>query len=166
LTIFKNFYCGNFGFIVRSVMIDLLVEKLQLINGQTSPDGLFYQPYTFHMSVIARRGFQFLDQINDFPYVMCIGGRTDWRHSKGGVIYKTIPVHIRSFVFNEEGATIDQMEDLAEDIEQIVNSLRILDRDKNIVDARVDTISTDEGLMAPYGVLDMNIRIVTEHYAC
>jgi hypothetical protein len=146
-------------------MIDLLVEKLRLIDGQVSPAHLFYAPYTFHTNVFqnVRRGFQFLDQINDFPYIMCVGGRTDWKHLPGGIIYKTTPVHIRSFVFNEEGATIDQMEDLAEDIEQIVNSLRRLDPDRCIVDSRVDTISTDEGLMAPYGVLDMNIRIVTEN---
>jgi len=79
-------------------------------------------------------------------------------HISGNIRYYAMDIALRAYVRGEDAqALLDQ---LMLDIEDVTNNFRNnADRSLEIVDARIQTTHSDEGLMNPYGVTDMRIRI-------
>ena len=104
------------------------------------------------------RGFRWLDSINDFPYITYNVQDSALVHISGNIRYYAMDIALRAYVRGENAqALLDQ---LMLDIEDITNSFAgTSDRSLEIVDARIQTVHSDEGLMTPYGVTDMRIRI-------
>lgn len=97
-----------------------------------------------------------LDQINDFPYIT-FASQSDVRtHISSDVRYGVIDVNIRAYVRGEGSQALsDQLLlDLEEHIQDFQHS--------QVEDCRVMQVSTDEGVLEPYGVVDMTVRIAYE----
>jgi hypothetical protein len=104
------------------------------------------------------RGFRWLDSINEFPYITYNVQDSVLVHISDNIRYYAMDIALRAYVRGEDPqALLDQ---LMLDIEDITINFRdSAPRSLEIVDARIQTTHSDEGLMAPYGVTDMRIRI-------
>ena len=104
--------------------------------------------------------FKFLDELNDFPSVCFVAG-TERRDQLGANRrLATIDVALRGYVFDENN--VDKAEILAQNVESKVDSFsaNVAARANGVSDARVVSFRTDEGLLQPYGVADLEIQIL------
>ena len=104
--------------------------------------------------------FKFLDELNDFPSVCFVAG-TERREQLGANRrLATIDVALRGYVFDENN--VDKAEILAQNVESKVDSFsaNVAAQANGVSDARVVSFRTDEGLLQPYGVADLEIEIL------
>ena len=139
----------------RKRIMDFLVSQLQRIDGEA--DGRDYVPvrndYVYKTNVFDNvfRRMKFLTEINDFP-TLCITAAGEDRIEIGaGVRFGTFGFEIRGYVKDEN--TIEVEEDLADDIEYVLESVNNQPNAFDIVDVRITSTETDEGLMTPFGVV-------------
>ena len=106
----------------------------------------------------------FLNEVNDFPFV-CMKVEPETRfHYGAGRKLATLVILLRAYVFDGDSSEIiDLAEDLGMDIESLVlQPFAEAHRDLDVDMCNCVTFATDEGLMAPYGVMDQTINIVYE----
>ena len=151
---------------VRTQVVDLLVSDLKNIDGgtATSNPGNFIDPYTFKSNVFDTnvfRNWKYLEEINDFPTICFMVGAVTRQHVGGDIRYEFFEVNFRGYVHGED--SLNLADDLAEDIDFVVNSFRNKASTTNstleISDALVLSVSTDEGLFDPYGLCDIRAQI-------
>lgn len=137
----------------RKEITELLVSELKKINGSVST---FDASYTYNLDISNNcfRRMKFLDEINDFPTV-CVNAGTEARiYDTSGLTTGELNITIRSYVRAENPITT--AESLADDIEHVVYNLG--DRsDIGMLDMTIEGVSTDEGLVAPFGILEIDI---------
>mgnify|MGYP001165177180 FL=1 len=149
----------------RTQIIDFVVTELKKINGntdsRTAPTRSGYEYKTNVFNNVHRR-LKFLNEINDFPTLCVSAGDEDKVSIGAGVRFGTMGVQIRGYVKSEN--SLDAAEDLADDIEFVINTMSIESSNATfqIVDARVDSIETDEGLFEPFGVVNIGVTISYE----
>jgi len=146
------------------------VTTLEIVDGgsgyTTASLSIAAPPLSFNSSVYSNvhREWKYLQEINDFPTICFMTGRVNREHQGGGIRYDTLNVSIRGYVMQDD--SVSACEDLAEDVEQVVNKLRDVKTAENaqaIVDSRVLSIRTDEGLFEPYGVVDILAEITYDY---
>ena len=104
--------------------------------------------------------FKFLEELNDFPSV-CFVASSESREQLGtNRRLGTIEVALRGYVFDENN--VDKAEILAQNVESKVDSFsaNVAARANGVSDARVVSFRTDEGLLQPYGVADLEVQIL------
>lgn len=143
-------------------MLEALVRELRLIDGGTS---VLDSHYTFeldcHENVYPQ--YRFLEEINDFPTVCFYVVEETVTHIGGDVRYKTALINLRGYVHENLGEWEDSnwwAEALLDDIEHVLRHIR--ERNRCFIDVRILELSTDEGIMVPYGVADMILSITYE----
>ena len=137
----------------RKEITELLVSELKKINGSVST---FTASYTYNLDISnnCSRRMKFLDEINDFPAVCVNAGTEATIFDTSGLTSGELNITIRSYVRAENPITT--AESLADDIEHIVYNLG--DRsDIGMLDMTIEGVSTDEGLVAPFGILEIDI---------
>lgn len=125
------------------------------------------------LSSVATVGPQFLDDVQTFPSVAVlrpsIGGRRGERHQRSSSRRATVVRNaiggrntldsfsfiVRGYICTTVETAIDDCERLARDIEAAIQSIQ----SPLIYDAYVETVHTDEGLYAPYGICDLQCRV-------
>jgi hypothetical protein len=118
-------------------------------------------------------GAQFLDKVNDFPSVVVlrpmISGKIGEQHQNvssrratvirnaigGRVTLDELHLTIRGYTYTTMEDSIDDCEALARQIETVIQTLS----SPLIYSAKVLTVHTDEGLMTPYGICDIQCSI-------
>lgn len=136
-----------------------MYQRTQLINTALAP--------------IGQVGAQFLEDVNDFPSVAILrpmtAGKIGEQHQNvssrratiirnsigGHVTLDALTLTIRGYVRTTEEDSINSSEELARQIETAIQSLR----SPLIYSAKVLTVHTDEGLMSPYGICDVQCVI-------
>ena len=146
----------------RTQIIGFVVTELKRINGntesRTAPTRNDYEYKTNVFNNVFRR-LKMLNEINDFP-TLCVSAGTEDRLEIGaGVRFGTMGLQIRGYVKSEN--SLDTAEDLVDDIEFVINTMAIEANNDTfqIVDARVDSVETDEGLFEPFGVVNIGVTI-------
>ena len=137
----------------RKEITELLVSELKKINGSVST---FDSSYTYNFNIFnnAIRRMKFLDEINDFPTICVNAGEESRIYDTLGLTTGELNLTIRSYVKAENPITT--AENLADDIEHIVYHLG--DRsDIGVLDITIQSVSTDEGLVAPFGILEIEV---------
>ena len=106
------------------------------------------------------KNYKFLDEINDFPSVCFVAGSENREELGANRRLGTIEVALRGYVFDENN--VDIAEILAQNVESKVDSFyaNVAARANGVADARVTAFRTDEGLLQPYGVADLEIEIL------
>lgn len=149
----------------RRQIIDEIVTALKLIDGTTenlsnSPRS----PYTFcsnvFTNVFARQ--EYLSAVNDFPSVYCYPISSETRTRVGDAqVFSTFLLEVRGYVYSDDNS-IERASDLAQDIQYIIDSMKYRPSFKplNVTECRVQSLSTDEGIMEPYGVVEIRALIV------
>jgi len=132
----------------RTEILNYLVDRLSTIN---TSNGFLTDVSAVH------RLYKFLDDINDFPTITLGGAGENNDEFGDGQILKTMTQSIRGYVMTDDDSLHDS-ENLASDIETVVNSYAA--NAANLVhEARVVSLSTDEGLLTPYGLAELTIEI-------
>jgi hypothetical protein len=115
-------------------------------------------------------GAQFLDDVNSFPSVVILRPMLSAKNnsnlsSRRATVTRTalgaqatlneLTITIRGYTCTTMETSVDETEQLARQIEEIIQTLS----SPLIYSAKVLTVHTDEGLYAPYGICDIQCSI-------
>jgi hypothetical protein len=136
----------------RTRIVEALVTKLKSVstdNGYNSDLG---------ESVTSRH--KFWDEVNQFPTVCVVGGQEEREYLPAGFVWGHYSVSLKLYVKNGDDPQ-PSLENLITDVEKVINdSLRLeYDTGRQTADMKIKHIVTDEGLLAPYGVGEVNISV-------
>ena len=140
----------------RRKIVDALVDKMRLINGQ--------HPYNSNVFNNVKGKMLFLDEIEEYPKVCVIAGDEVREYQTAGFKWRFLTVNIRAYVRNEEDAQ-EELATLFEDIEKIIDESDALVYDTSIIpngtttSMTIDSITTDEGAIAPLGIGEMSVTV-------
>jgi hypothetical protein len=130
----------------------MATRRRQIIDGFKTELG---QTPDVDASNIFKR-FKFLDELNDFPSICFVAGSESREQLGVNRRLGTIEVALRGYVFDENNV------DIAEILESKVDSFsaNVAALANGVSDARVVSFRTDEGLLQPYGVADLEVEIL------
>jgi len=140
----------------RRKIVDALVEKIKLVNGQ--------HPYNSNVFNNVSGKLKFLDEIEEYPKVCIVAGDEIREYQTAGFKWRFLTLSIRAYVRNEEDAQ-EELATLFEDIEKIVDENDALVYDTSVIpngtttSMTIDSISTDEGVIAPLGIGEMLVTV-------
>lgn len=137
----------------RTSIVKALAEKFKLIAGT---------PYNTDISSNSYPKMKFWDEVNDFPSVYMSSGSESREYHPAGFAWGFLNISIKAYTKGEDAQ--DQLELLLEDIESILDgTLGVLVYDSTngyeTSEISILSITTDEGLLAPYAVGEINILI-------
>ena len=140
----------------RRKIVDAVVDKIKLINGQ--------HPYNSNVFNNVKGKMLFLDEIEEYPKICVIAGDEVREYQTAGFKWRFLSLTIRAYVRNEEDAQ-EELATLFEDIEKIVDENDALVYDTSVIpngtttSMTLDSISTDEGVIAPLGIGEMLVTV-------
>jgi hypothetical protein len=140
----------------RKKVVDALVNKIKLINGQ--------YPYNSNVSDNVDGHLKFLDEIEQYPKVCVVAGDEFREYQPNAFKWRLLDLTIRVYI-HDNNDTQETLALLLDDIESIID-----DNDNLVYDDTVDpsqsttsltigSISTDEGVIAPLGIGEMTVRV-------
>jgi len=109
------------------------------------------------------RGMRFLHEVNSFPAFYIHPQNESRVHEGDGGAYAICAVSLRGYQYSDQ---LDDIETFMRSIEIAIQTYAPANRSL-VDDARVISVRTDEGTMAPYGIVDMQLEIlyrVDYHY--
>lgn len=137
----------------RTSILKALVEKLKLIDGTT--------PYNTNLYGAAYPQLKFWDNVQNFPCVYSSPGSEQREYLPGNFTWAYLGISLKVYCKGEDA--IDQLELLLEDIETVVDNNRQLVYDTakgyETTEILVASITTDEGLLVPYAVGEINLQV-------
>lgn len=137
----------------RASITNALVDTLKTIDGSTGFQSNLFNNVTNKL--------KFWDEIADFPTVCVIPGGETREYLPGAFKWAFLNISLKVYTKGEEPLT--ELENLLEDIEKVVDNNRVLvyDVDSNLrtTEILITSIITDEGLLAPYGVGEVNLQV-------
>lgn len=139
----------------RRTITEYIIEQLKLINGGTSSFDSSYA-YLTKLYNNVFRGLRFIDEINDFPSVYIQAGEEERFYQTNEFTLANLRLTLYIYVKAEDSE--DKLENLIQDIEHVVYSLAP-NPNLEIADVIIETMSTDEGLMRPFGIGEAIISI-------
>ena len=133
--------------------MNALAAKVALIDGTGS--------YKTTLSGNAYPKLKFWDEVMDFPAVYMSPGSESREYLPGAFTWGYLNISIKLYCKGEESQ--QQLEDLLEDVENVIDANRVLVYDTTnnyeTTEILVSSITTDEGLLAPYAVGEINIQV-------
>lgn len=139
----------------RTSIVKAIQEKLKGINGT---DGYNLNVYDNVYNVM-----KFWDEIQDFPAIYLTAGVENREYLPGGFKWGFLVVNIRAYVKDE--LPEEQLELLISDIETVIdatNGVLVYDLDAvcaQTTDINLVSIITDEGVLNPFGVAEITLRV-------
>lgn len=137
----------------RTSILKALVEKFKLIDGS--------DPYSINIFNNAYPTIRFWDEVNDFPCIYGSTGSESRDYLPGGFTWAYLGISLKLYTKGESAQ--NQLEVLLEDMETVITNNRVLvyDTEKNYetTEILVVSITTDEGLLAPYAVGEINLQV-------
>jgi hypothetical protein len=138
----------------RTSIVTALSEKFKLIDGTSKyKSDLFDNSYP---------KLKFWDEVQDFPSVYLTAGSEFREYLPGDFTWGYLNVSVKVYVKNESEAQQD-LEDLLDDLENVIDANRVLvyDSTNNLstTEILIQSITTDEGLLAPYGVGEIILQV-------
>jgi len=140
----------------RKEITELVVQEFKKINGSFSTFDANYIYSTDVANNVFRR-LKFLDEINDFPTICVNAGAEARIYHSTGLITGELTLNIRAYLRSENPITA--AENLADDIEHIIYHFGDKS-DIGILNITMQSVSTDEGLVAPFGILEIDILVI------
>lgn len=138
----------------RKSIVTALAEKFQTIDGTT--------PYTVDISNNSYPYLKFWDEVNDFPSVYVSPTNERREYHLADFAWGMLNVCVRVYCKSEDQAQT-QLEELLTDLETCINANRQLvydaDNGYETTEILIDSITTDEGLLAPYAVGEIYLQV-------
>lgn len=104
---------------------------------------------------------KFWDEVNDFPSVYMTAGSEMREYLPSNFTWGYLGVSVKVYVRSEDTAQ-EQLEQVLSDIETCIDANRVLVYDESgnqTTEILVQSITTDEGLLAPFGVGEINLQV-------
>ena len=137
----------------RTSIIRALTEKLKQIDGGA--------PYQTNLFNNAYAKLKFWDEVEDFPSIYLTPGSEQREYHPGGFSWGYLGISVKVYCRGEEAQL--ELERLLEDVETCVDANRVLvydlDRNYETTEILIQSITTDEGLLAPYAVGEINLQV-------
>ena len=138
----------------RTSIVKALAEKFKTIDGTA--------PYTTNLQNQSFAKLKFWDEVNDFPSVYLSPGTEMREYHPADFAWGMLGVCVKVYCKSEELAQ-EQLEQLLEDLERCIDANRqlVYDATNNYetTEILIDSITTDEGLLAPYAVGEINLQV-------
>ena len=138
----------------RAKIVAALAEKFKTIDG--------YPPYTTNLSGNSFAKLKFWDEIQDFPSVYLSPGAETREYHPSDFAWGMLRICVKVYCKSEDYAQ-EQLELLLGDIETCVDKNRRLVYDTTngyeTTEILIDSITTDEGLLAPYAVGEIYLQV-------
>jgi hypothetical protein len=137
----------------RTSILKALVTKLKQINGTGS--------YNVNIFNNAYPKLKFWDEVKDFPCIYGSAGTEVREYLPGTFTWAYLNIALKVYCKGEDAH--DQLELLLEDIENVIDANRVLVYDSTnnyeTTEILIQSITTDEGLLAPYAVGEINLQV-------
>ena len=140
----------------RREIANSIVENLKKIDGSISDFDSTYI-YTRNLYSKVERKIVFPNEINDYPAVFIHPGTETRNYETSEFTTANLPIVIYLYV-NEEDP-VSAIEEISQDIEHVLYHLTYNPTLK-IEDINIESITTDEGLLAPFGVGLITINVL------
>lgn len=138
----------------RISIVKALTEKFKEIDGT----GI----YKTNLFQNAHPKLKFWDEVNDFPSVYLAAGTEMREYLPSNFIWGYLNISVKVYVKSEDEAQ-EQLEALLADLETCVDANRVLAYGEmpgeETTEILVQSITTDEGLLAPFGVGEINLQV-------
>ena len=138
----------------RVAILKALTEKFKTIDGTGG--------YTTNLYNNSYPKLKFWDEVNDFPAVYATAGTELREYLPGNFTWGYLNISIKVYVKSEDQAQ-EQLEALLSDLETCIDSNRVLTYDiansYETTEILIQSITTDEGLLAPYAVGEINLQV-------
>lgn len=137
----------------RTSIIKALTEKLKQIDGTEGyKTNIFGNAYPY---------LKFWDEVADFPAVYTVAGSEMREYLPGDFTWAYLNLTLKIYCKGEDSQQL--LEELLEDVEQVIHDNRVLKYDEvnnyETTEILVNSIITDEGLLAPYAIGEMTIQV-------
>lgn len=137
----------------RTSIITAISEKFkENLNGISYPSNVYGNAYPT---------LKFWDEVNDFPCIYMSPGTEIRQYELSAFAWGIMNVSIKVYTRGEDAQM--QLEQLLEDIEKVLEANKglVYDATKDLVTTEmlVVSITTDEGLLKPFAVGEINIQI-------
>ena len=138
----------------RTSILKALSDKFKTIDGTTGFNTNLYGE--------AHPKLKFWDEISSFPAVYMSPGTEYREYLPSAFKWGFLAISIKLYVKSTENSAAE-LELLLEDVEKVIDSniTLVYDSENNYetADIQIQSITTDEGLLAPYGVGEVNIQV-------
>jgi hypothetical protein len=138
----------------RTSIVTALAEKFKLIDGTGN--------FKSDLSDNSYPKLKFWDEIQDFPAVYLTPGSELREYLPGDFTWGYLNVSVKVYVRSESEAQ-QLLENLLDDLENVIDANRVLvyDITNNLstTEILIQSITTDEGLLSPYGVGEINLQV-------
>jgi hypothetical protein len=138
---------------LRTTIVKALTEKFKVIstaNGYKTD--LYEQAYA---------KLKFWDEVNNFPCIYAVPGSESREYQPSSFAWAFLGISIKVYVKGDDPQ--QQLENLLEDIEKVIDANRQLsfpDASPGLTtEVDITSITTDEGLLDPYGVGEINLMV-------
>lgn len=137
----------------RTSIVKALAEKLKVIDGTGE-----YKTNLYNNSYAK---LKFWDEVNDFPAIFTVAGSETREYLPSAFTWGFLGITLKVYTNGEDCQQL--LEDLLEDIEKVIDANRVLVYDTvnnyETTEILITSIVTDEGLLAPYGVGEVNLQV-------
>ncbi len=135
----------------RNSIVKAVAEKLKLIDGSN--------PYLVNIYGNAYPYLKFWDEVQNFPCVYMTPGSEYREYLPGDFKWAFLSVSLKVYCMGDDSST--QLEQLLEDIETCIDANRVLEYSPGMetTEILITSIVTDEGLLAPYAVGEINLQV-------
>ena len=138
----------------RVQIVKAFAEVFKTIDGTA--------PYVTNLPGLSFAKLKFWDEINDFPSVYLSPGTELREYHPADFAWGMLGVCVKVYCKSEDTAQ-EELEQLLEDLERCIDANRqlVYDTDNNYetTEILIDSITTDEGLLAPYAVGEINLQV-------
>jgi hypothetical protein len=117
--------------------------------------------YTTNLYGNAFSKLKFWDECNEFPSLYSSPGSEQREYLPGDFTWGYLGISLKLYCKGEDSA--EQLEQMLEDVESVIDANRVLVYDTTnnyeTTEILVSSITTDEGLLAPYAVGEINLQV-------
>lgn len=137
----------------RTQILKALIAKIN--------DSLDGTQYTTNLYSNGHAKLKFWDEVNQFPAVYSSPGSEQREYLPGNFTWGYLGISLKLYCKGENSA--EELEQLLGDVESVVDANRVLVYDSTnnyeTTEILVSSITTDEGLLAPYAVGEINLQV-------
>ena len=135
----------------RTAIINKIVDVLKVIDGTGN--------YKSNLSQNVYPNMKFYDEVHDFPSVFVVGGYESREYLPSNFRWGYLTISVKVYV-NDDYAS-EQLEAILADIEYVISQNEQLsygtDAGQNTAEILIQSIQTDEGVLHPIGVGEINL---------
>lgn len=135
----------------RNSIVKALSEKFKAIDATA--------PYVVNIYGNSYPYLKFWDEVQNFPCIYMTPGSEYREYLPGDFKWAFLSVSLKVYCNGEESS--GELEQLLEDIETCIDANRVLEYSPGMetTEILITSIVTDEGLLAPYAVGEINLQV-------